>query len=103
MSLEPTSTGIEANEAKQRIEALGCSVTHEMTPLFSQMIRKHIASGVVNITDWTSAGVRALLQVCFEDNLRITLKHNGRYFMMTSSSTRQGIDNLAEAIVDGSL
>lgn len=103
MSLEPTSTEIEANEKRLRIESLGCSITREMIPQFSRMIREHIDSGVVDITGWTSAGIRSLLQVCFEDNLRITLKHNRRYFMMTSSSTRQGIDILAEAIVDGSL
>jgi hypothetical protein len=103
MSLKPPSKEIEENESKLRIEALGVSVTDDMTPLFSKMIRKCVKSGVVDITDWTPAGIRALLQVCSEDNLRITLKHNGRYFMLATSSTKQGIDNLATAIVEGCL
>jgi hypothetical protein len=104
MSLEPTSQGIESDdENRLRIESLGVSITDEMIPRFSEMIRQHIQSGVVEITGWTSAGVRALLNVCSEDGLRITLKHNGRYFMLTTSSTKQGIDNLAMAIVNNRL
>jgi hypothetical protein len=84
-----------------RVESLGRIVKQIQRPHFEKLIRESIKSGVVDITDWTIEAVRALLRVCAEENLKITLKDGTRYFMPVRYPKGPMLESLAKAIVSG--
>jgi len=84
-----------------RVESLGRIIKEIQRPHFEKLIRESISSGVIDITDWTIEAVRALLKVCAEDNLRISLKDGTRYFMPVRYPKGQMLESLANAIVSG--
>ena len=101
MSIDPILTEEDAENRRIRVESLGRIVKEIQRPHFEKLIRESISSGVVDITDWTIEAVRALLKVCAEDGLRITLKDGTRYFMPVRYPKGPMLESLANAIVSG--
>jgi len=60
-------------------------------------------SGAVDITDWTLEAVTALMKVCSEENLVITLKQGTRYFMPVHYPHGPLLESFAKAIMTGQL
>ena len=101
MTVDPLLTEDDAENKRIRVESLGRIVKEIQRPHFEKLIHESINSGVVDITDWTIEAVRALLKVCAEGNLRITLKDGTRYFMPVRYPKGQMLESLANAIVSG--
>jgi hypothetical protein len=101
MSIDPVLTEDDNENKRIRVESLGRIVKEIQRPHFEKLIRESLSSGVVDITDWTIEAVRALLRVCAEENLRITLKDGTRYFMPVRYPKGQMLESLANAIVSG--
>ncbi len=101
MSIDPVLTEVDIENRRVRVESLGRIVKEIQRPYFEKLIRESISSGVVDITDWTIEAVRALLRVCAEENLRITLKDGTRYFMPVRYPKGRMLESLANAIVSG--
>ena len=101
MSIDPILTEDDAENRRIRVESLGRIVKVIQRPHFEKLIRESISSGVVDITDWTTDGVKALLKVCSEENLRVTLKDGTRYFMPVRYPQGEMLEALANAIVTG--
>jgi hypothetical protein len=102
MTVDPLLTDDDDAENRRiRVESLGRIVKEIQRPHFEKLIRESISSGVIDITDWTIEAVRALLKVCAEDNLRISLKDGTRYFMPVRYPKGQMLESLANAIVSG--
>jgi hypothetical protein len=81
MMPDSCSTEIDIDNKQKRIEALGRLVNTQNQERFRRMIRGISWSGVVDITGWTLEAVTALVKVCSDENLVITLKQDTRYFM----------------------
>ncbi len=101
MSLDPHFSETEFDDKRVRVETLGRIISKVNRAQFEQLIRTSIISGVVDITGWTLEGVKALLTVCAEEELRITIKEATRYFMPVRYPNGPMIESLAEAIVSG--
>ena len=101
MSLDPHFSETEFDDKRIRVETLGRIISKVNRAQFEQLIRTSIISGVVDITGWTLEGVKALLTVCAEEELRITIKEATRYFMPVQYPKGPMIESLAEAIVSG--
>lgn len=101
MTIDPLLTDDGAENRRIRVESLGRIVKEIQRPHFEKLIRESISSGVIDITDWTIEAVRALLKVCAEDNLRVSLKDGSRYFMPVRYPKGQMLESLANAIVSG--
>jgi hypothetical protein len=101
MSLDSHFSETEFDDKRIRVETLGRIISKVNRVQFEQLIRTSIISGVVDITDWTLEGVKALLIVCAEEELRITIKDATRYFMPVRYPKGPMIESLAEAIVSG--
>ena len=101
MTLDPLLSEDDTENRKIRVESLGRIVKQIQRPHFEKLIRESITSGVVDITDWTIEAVRALLKICSEGNLRVTLKDGTRYFMPVRYPKGQMLESLANAIVSG--
>lgn len=101
MSLDPHFSETEFDDKRVRVETLGRIISKVNRAQFEQLIRTSIISGVVDITGWTLEGVKALLSVCAEEELRITIKDATRYFMPVRYTKGPMIESLAEAIVSG--
>lgn len=101
MSFDPHFSETEFDDKRIRVETLGRIISKVNRAQFEQLIRTSIISGVVDITKWTLEGVKALLTVCAEDELRITIKEATRYFMPVRYPKGPMIESLAEAIVSG--
>ncbi|KXH71613.1 MAG: hypothetical protein AM326_11630 [Candidatus Thorarchaeota archaeon SMTZ-45] len=101
MTIDPmvTENGIE--NRRIRIESLGRIIKQLQRPHFEKLIRESIISGIIDITDWTIEAVRALLKVCAEKNLKITLKDGTRYIMLVKYPKDQMLESLANAIKSG--
>ncbi|MFW9786623.1 MAG: hypothetical protein ACFFE2_06135 [Candidatus Thorarchaeota archaeon] len=84
-----------------RVESLGRIVSKLQRPHFEKLIRESIKSGVVDITDWTIEALRALLKVCAEEDLRVSLKDGTRYFMPVRYPKGPMLESLANAIASG--
>jgi 1,4-dihydroxy-2-naphthoyl-CoA synthase len=91
----------ETDEKLIRVQTLGRIISRMNRVQFEQLIRISIKSGIVDVTGWTVEGVKALLTVCAEDNLRITLKDDTRYFMPVRYPKGPLLESLAVAIVTG--
>jgi hypothetical protein len=101
MSLDSHFSETEFDDKRIRVETLGRIISKVNRAQFEQLIRTSIISGVVDITGWTLEGVKALLTVCAEEELRITIKEATRYFMPVRYPKGPMIESLAEAIVSG--
>ena len=101
MTIDPLLAEDDAENRRIRVESLGRIVKEIQRPHFEKLIRESISSGVIDITDWTIEAVRALLKVCAEENLRVTLKNGTRYFMPVRYPKGQMLESLANAIVSG--
>ena len=101
MSIDPILSQDDAENKRIRVESLGRIVKEIQRPHFEKLVRECVSSGVVDITDWTIEALRALLKVCAEDNLRVTLKDGTRYFMPVRYPKGQMLESLANAIVSG--
>ncbi len=101
MSLDPHFSETEFDDKRIRVETLGRIISKVNRAQFEQLIRTSIISGVVDITGWTLEGVKALLTVSAEEELRITIKEATRYFMPVRYPKGPMIESLAEAIVSG--
>ncbi len=101
MSLDSHFSETEFDDKRIRVETLGRIISKVNRAQFEQLIRTSIISGVVDITGWTLEGVKALLTVCAEEELRITIKETTRYFMPVRYSKGPMIESFAEAIVSG--
>jgi hypothetical protein len=101
MSIDPILSEDDAENRRIRVESLGRIVKEIQRPHFEKLIRESISSGVVDITDWTIDALRALLKICAEENLRVTLKDGTRYFMPVKYPKGQMLESLASAIASG--
>ena len=101
----PDSQYTEANidDRQTRIEALGRVVNRQDQAYFERMIRDLSWSGAVDITNWTLDAITALLRVCSERNLVITLKQGTRYFMPIHYPHESLLESFAMAIMTGQL
>lgn len=101
MSLDPHLSETEFDDKRIRVQTLGRIISKVNRAQFEQIIRTSIISGVVDITGWSLEGVKALLTVCAEEELRITIKDETRYFMPVRYPKGAMMDSLANAIVSG--
>ena len=92
---------VENDDNKVRIESLGLFVNEQNRPRFERMLRETTWSGVIDISGWTIDAVKALVTVCADENLSITIKHGSRYFMPIRFPKRPLLDSFAESIVSG--
>lgn len=97
----PDSFHPENDDRINRIESLGRVVNEQNRPQFERMLRETKWSGVIDIFEWTSDAVKALVTVCADENLSITIKHGSRYFMPIRFPKRPMLESFAEAIVSG--
>ena len=101
MTVDPLLTEDDAENRRIRVESLGRIVKEIQRPHFEKLIRETIRSGVIDITDWTIEALRALLKVCAEEELRVTIKDGTRYFMPVRYPRGPMMESLAKAIVSG--
>jgi hypothetical protein len=89
------------NIERVRIEALGRVVNIQNRAHFERILRERNWSGAIDITGWTLDAVKALVVVCADRNLSITIKHGSRYFMPIRFPKKRMLDSFAEAIIEG--
>ena len=92
---------IENDDEKIRIESLGRVVNELNRDQFERILRERTWSGAIDITGWTLDAVTALVVVCADKKLSITIKHGSRYFMPISFPKRRMLESFAEAIIKG--
>jgi len=92
---------IEISDRKTRMESLGRVVNGQNRSQFERMLRETKWSGVIDISEWTTDAVKALVTVCADEKLSITIKHGSRYFMPIRFPKRPMLESFAEAIISG--
>jgi hypothetical protein len=92
---------IENGDRKTRMESLGRVVNGQNRSQFERMLRETKWSGVIDISEWTTDAVKALVTVCADENLSITIKNGSRYFMPIRFPKKPMLESFAEAIVSG--
>ena len=92
---------LENDNRKIRIESLGRVVNEQNRFQFERMLRETKWSGVIDISEWTVDAVIALVTVCADEKLSITIKHGSRYFMPIRFPKRPMLESFAEAIISG--
>jgi hypothetical protein len=92
---------VKNDDNKIRMESLGLFVNERNRPQFERMLRETKWSGVIDISGWTSDAVKALVTVCAEETLSITMKRGSRYFMPIRFPKRPLLDSFAESIISG--
>ena len=92
---------VENDDNKVRIEALGRVVNTQNRDQFERILRERTWSGAIDITGWTLDAVTALVIVCADQKLSITIKHGNRYFMPIRFPKRRMLESFAEAIIEG--
>jgi len=92
---------IENNDDKIRIESLGRVVNELNRERFERILRERTWNGAIDITGWTLHAVTALVVVCADLKLSITIKHGSRYFMPISFPKKRMLESFAEAIIEG--
>lgn len=99
----PDSQSAEADidDTQTRIEALGRVVCSRNQAHFENMIRRMQFSGVIDITDWTIEAVTALVKVCSDENLVITIKKGARYLMPVRYPHESQLDSFVKMIFTG--
>jgi hypothetical protein len=101
MMPDPLHSETEDNTERVRIEALGRVVNIQNRDHFERILRERNWSGAIDITGWTLDAVKALVVVCADRNLSITIKHGSRYFMPIRFPKKRMLDSFAEAIIEG--
>jgi hypothetical protein len=91
----------ENDDNKVRIEALGRVVNKQNRGQFERILQERTWSGTIDITGWTLDAVTALVIVCANQKLSITIKHGNRYFMPIRFPKRRMLESFAEAIIAG--
>ena len=92
---------IDDDNDKVRIESLGKFVNEQNRDQFERILRERTWNGAIDITGWTLDAVKALIIVCADKNLSITIKHGSRYFMPICFPKRRMLESFAEAIIEG--
>jgi len=92
---------VENDDNKVSMESLGLFVNEQNRLQFERMLRETTWSGVIDITGWTIDAVKALVTVCADENLPITIKHGSRYFMPIRFPKKPLLDSFAESIILG--
>ena len=92
---------IDDDNDKVRIESLGKFVNKQNRDQFERILRERTWNGAIDITGWTLDAVKALVIVCADKNLSITIKHGSRYFMPIRFPKRRMLESFAEAIIEG--
>jgi hypothetical protein len=95
------SNQVNIDDKQARIEALGRVVNNQNQIQFEGMIRDMLWSGAVDITDWTLQAITALIRVCSEENLVITLKQGTRFFMPVHYPHESMLEAFAKTIMTG--
>ena len=95
------STEVDIGDKQARIVALGRVVSNQNQAHFERMICGMLWSGAVDITDWTLEAVTALMKVCSEENIVITMKQGTRYFMPVHYPRGSLLEPFAKAIMAG--
>ena len=103
MMPDSKSNEVDIDDKLARIVALGRVVSNQNQAHFERMIRDMLWSGAVDITDWTLEAVTALMKVCSEENLVVTLKQGTRYFMPVHYPHGPLLESFAKAIMTGQL
>ncbi|MFW9768976.1 MAG: hypothetical protein ACFFF9_01575 [Candidatus Thorarchaeota archaeon] len=102
MSLDPHITDFtDFDDRLIRVQTLGRIISKVNRSQFEKLLHSSIFSGVVDVTGWTLEAVKALLKVCADEELRITIKDGTRYFMPVRYPKGPMMESLAEAIVSG--
>ncbi|MHA1970957.1 MAG: hypothetical protein ACTSXE_03835 [Candidatus Thorarchaeota archaeon] len=92
---------IENDDRQTRMESLGRVVNVQNRSQFERMLRETKWSGVIDISEWTTDAVTALVTVCADEKLSITIKHGSRYFMPIRFPKKPMLESFAEAIISG--
>jgi len=92
---------IDNDDDKIRIESLGRVVNELNRDQFERILRERTWSGAIDITGWTLDAVTALVVVCADKKLSITIKHGSRYFMPIIFPKKRMLESFAEAIIEG--
>ncbi len=92
---------IENDDRQTRMESLGRVVNVQNRSQFERMLRETKWSGVIDISEWTTDAVKALVTVCADEKLSITIKHGSRYFMPIRFPKKPMLESFAEAIISG--
>ncbi|MFW9843043.1 MAG: hypothetical protein ACFFEV_00530 [Candidatus Thorarchaeota archaeon] len=92
---------IDDDTEKLRIEALGRVVNVKNRDHFERILQERTWTGAIDITGWTLDAVKALVVVCADRNLSITIKHGSRYFMPIRFPKKRMLESFAEAIIEG--
>lgn len=92
---------LENDDRKIRMESLGRVVNKQNRLQFERMIRETKWSGVIDISEWTADAVKALVTVCADEKLSITIKRGSRYFMPIRFPKRPMLESFAESIISG--
>ncbi len=92
---------LENDDRKIRMESLGRVVNKQNRLQFERMIRETKWSGVIDISEWTTDAVKALVTVCADEKLSITIKRGSRYFMPIRFPKKSMLESFADAIISG--
>ena len=92
---------IENDDRQTRMESLGRVVNVQNQSQFERMLRETKWSGVIDISEWTTDAVKALVTVCADEKLSITMKYGSRYFMPIRFPKKPMLESFAEAIISG--
>jgi len=92
---------IENDDRQTRMESLGRVVNVQNRSQFERMLRETKWSGVIDISEWTTDAVKALVTICADEKLSITIKHGSRYFMPIRFPKKPMLESFAEAIISG--
>jgi hypothetical protein len=105
--MEPQSMTLEPRYNEQlnlqRVQLLGRVVNENNYGRFKEMVRTCIKHGVVDITGWNVYAVDALLSVCLQNKLTLSLKRDMRYFMLSLNPKASNIPLVAKAICEGEI
>ncbi|MBD3405969.1 MAG: hypothetical protein GF411_07580 [Candidatus Lokiarchaeota archaeon] len=79
MTLDRIRNDDSTDEHIKTIEEMGCVVSLENLGVFEKMIRNHLPTTTINISQWTFYAIRSLLLICREHNLRIQMIYDGTH------------------------
>jgi hypothetical protein len=92
---------LDLDEELMQVEQLGRIVTKEQSQRFEQLVRKHVKSGVIDVTGWSIEAVRVLLLVCRDEGLTITFKNGERYSTPIRYPEGPMFETLVKSIMTG--
>ncbi|MBN2229947.1 MAG: hypothetical protein JW779_10205 [Candidatus Thorarchaeota archaeon] len=103
MISDPQFTEAGIDDRQIRVQSLGQLITTENQGQFEKLLRGISWSGVVEITDWSLYAIEALIKVCADENLSLTLKHEARFFMPIHFPQGKMLKSFAKALIAGNL